>query len=419
MRAELAYILKIVESGDWTNFSNHGILPEMVGIVQPLYDFCGEYWNEYKKTPTLETIKTRFKFVRPDYTFPNEPIEFIADEARKAWLSEKLADSAKFTQNSVGQFNIDQSLNPIETLTNLEQSLQNLRDKISFSSETEDYWSKLPDIIGDLLSGKNVKNRFKTGWSGLDEQVLGFFEKDYIAVSARPGQGKTWMMLWFAINLWKQGNPILFVTLELPKGDIYNRMHSLIGRIDFNTISLGNFDVNLREKKSLEKYADSKDKRPPFYVLEGKDLSGGLNVNSIEAKAKQLGVKVIVIDQFSFLQDVSNERDSRRKMANISKSILRLSKDYNYMVIVAVQANRQATSKDPDHVPEARDIYDTDSILQDCDKLIMFKTYDGMEQLTAKVRKSRTGKSSDEPLKLHWNPGKGDISEMTDTDSIF
>lgn len=83
-----------------------------------------------------------------------------------------------------------------------------------------------------------------TGFSELNRMTGGLQKSDLIILGARPSMGKTAFALNILANLARKNVPVAIFSLEMSSEQLTNRLFSLYGLIDSNSIRLGKLDGN-------------------------------------------------------------------------------------------------------------------------------------------------------------------------------
>ena len=90
-----------------------------------------------------------------------------------------------------------------------------------------------------------------TGFSELNRMTGGLQKSDLIILGARPSMGKTAFALNILANLARKNVPVAIFSLEMSSEQLTNRLFSLYGLIDSNSIRLGKLDGNELERLTL------------------------------------------------------------------------------------------------------------------------------------------------------------------------
>ena len=193
-----------------------------------------------------------------------------------------------------------------------------------------------------------------TGFSELNRMTGGLQKSDLIILGARPSMGKTAFALNILANLARKNVPVAIFSLEMSSEQLTNRLFSLYGLIDSNSIRLGKLDGNELERLTLTSTILS---GKPLYI----DDTAGLNMSKLRTKARKLkrekDIKLLVIDYLQLMQ-------------GSSRSLKLLARELDITIIALSQLSRAVESRQ-DKRPMLSDIRESGAIEQDAD-IVMF-----------------------------------------------
>lgn len=211
----------------------------------------------------------------------------------------------------------------------------------------------------------------KVGYSKLDGLTHGFQPGQLIILAARPGVGKTALALNWALNVVKRGQRAAFFTLEMTKGEVFDRLVSSYGRLDLKSLyHLRGQEVEIAKAKVLE--AADRIRGFPLHV----DDRSQTTVGQIVAKCDRLEVQareklgLVVVDYLQLLSSPADSRASRQseavRVGEISRGLKLFAKDRRVPVVVLSQLNREVEARSG-HRPQLSDLRDSGSLEQDAD----------------------------------------------------
>ncbi|MDD2341579.1 MAG: replicative DNA helicase [Tolumonas sp.] len=209
-----------------------------------------------------------------------------------------------------------------------------------------------------------------SGYADLDKMTAGFQPSDLIIIAARPSMGKTT----FAVNLADHAaqtsdKPAVIFSLEMPEGQIMDRLLSANSRVSHDKIKTGNLDDDdwARLSNGIG-YMISKTK----LII---DDDSGLTPAELRYRAKRLhkehgGLSMIMIDYLQLMRVPELAGNRTLEIAEISRSLKALAKELQIPVIALSQLNRSLEQR-ADKRPINSDLRESGSIEQDAD-VIMF-----------------------------------------------
>jgi replicative DNA helicase len=237
-----------------------------------------------------------------------------------------------------------------------------------------------------------------TGFVDLDQKLGGLRKSDLIIAAARPGLGKTSLLLNMALAASHRFQQhVAIFSLEMSCEQIVERLVSQHSGIDSQRLRDGTL---------------SADDWPIFVQTTGHlasngrmwiDDTPGLTVMQLRAKARRLhaehGLHLIVIDYLQLMAGETRE-NRNQEITYISASLKNLARELNVPVLVASQLSRAVEQRN-DKRPVLSDLRDSGSLEQDAD-VILFIYRDDVynantdrpnvaELIIAKHRKGPTG----------------------------
>ncbi len=210
-----------------------------------------------------------------------------------------------------------------------------------------------------------------TGLHDLDNLTGGLHGSELVILAARPSMGKTALALNIAENVVIDANiPTLFVSLEMARHELAQRLLSSQGRIDGTKFRSG---IMSKEDRQKLVEASAKLSEAPLFI----DDSPTRSMSEIAAEARRLKRKhslgLIVIDYLQLIQP-ENPRDPRQEqVAKIARRLKGLARELTVPVLCLAQLNRQveAGAGKESHRPRLSHLRESGAIEQDAD-VVMF-----------------------------------------------
>ena len=204
-----------------------------------------------------------------------------------------------------------------------------------------------------------------TGFQRTNKYTGGYRPQDLVIVAARPGMGKTALVLKMAIANAKKGVPVGFISMEMS-------MHQLTARaVAIDT----NFHLKQLIKTGFEKPEyfstlsayTNRMKDYPLYI----DDSGKTDITDVIITAKlwkrKYNIGVLIIDYIQLMGDRSIKGTRENELSSISRRLKKLAKELDIPVVVLAQVNRECEKRGASKRPFISDIKDCGSIEQDAD----------------------------------------------------
>jgi replicative DNA helicase len=216
-----------------------------------------------------------------------------------------------------------------------------------------------------------------TGFSDLDFRLAGMQDSNLIILAARPGTGKTAMILNIAqYAAVKEKIPVGIFSLEMSKEELVDRM--LVSQADIDAWKLKTGKLTDDDFTHLSEAMGELAEAPIFI-----DDTPGINIIEMRTKARRLqveqGVRLIIVDYLQ-LADSGRRFDNRvQEVSVISQSMKNIARELRIPMLVCSQLSRAVESRGS-KVPELSDLRESGSIEQDAD-VVMFLYREDSDQM--------------------------------------
>lgn len=222
----------------------------------------------------------------------------------------------------------------------------------------------------DTIISRHGISGIPTGFPPIDKITGGWQSSDFVILAARPGMGKTSLMLNFIRNAAVEFNePVAAFSLEMSAMQLTHRLQSAetgIALERYMRVGLSRDEVEYNHIK-CQKLASA-----PIYI----DDTAGLSIFELKVKLRKLvrekGVKMAVIDyvQLMTVGKGADVHSREQEISYISRNLKAIAKDLNIPVIALSQLSRKVEER-ADKIPQLSDLRESGSLEQDAD-LVMF-----------------------------------------------
>lgn len=319
--------------------------------------------------------------------------ELLFDKYRKRLLAE---GAARLTEGTA--FDV-----PLETLLAELYQMQEVQAKLDEVQTGGSSLSLLDSIVEYLNSLYRPEAApVKTGIGQLDRILGGFYRKRVYALSGRSGMGKSDFSVFIATKLAARGAKVLYLSMEMPRAEIMERIASSISVIDSAIL-------NDPERRTAEQTAAvckclERIKSIPLTLDEQQNISAG----DIVRKIKSHRPDVVFIDHIQLMEQNPYKKYWENAFEN-SKSLKRIAMQENVAVIELVQQNADVERR-RDKTSTLADLKGSDGIGNDADTVMFISAQKGEEPLCGnqafearlEIVKNRQGKTGTVPLR--WQP---------------
>ena len=240
-----------------------------------------------------------------------------------------------------------------------------------------------------------------TGFTALDNVIVGMGDSDLVLVGARPGMGKTSFTMNIATAAaLKTGKKVCVFSLEMSAEQLANRMLSSEAQIDSYKMRSGALTA---EDWSAIAHASSRLAETDLLI----DDTPGISVTAMKSKLRRVkNLGLVVIDYLQLMQGDRRNDNRVQEVADISRGLKLLAKELNVPVVCCAQLSRGPENR-PDKRPMLSDLRDSGAIEQDAD-IVLFLYRDEYykdetaDQSVAEVIVAKNRHGSLEKVKLGW-----------------
>ncbi|MEE8349080.1 MAG: replicative DNA helicase [Acidobacteriota bacterium] len=299
-------------------------------------------------------------------------VEHYARIVKEKSLLRKLIHSA----NEILLRGISNEDDPLELLELAEKSIFSIsQEKIkSGFVQLQDLLTESYENIETLYQRKELITGITTGFVDLDRMTSGLQNSDLIIVAARPGLGKTSLVLNIAQYAAVQDAKVIGIfSLEMAAQQLVTRMLCAEARVDSHKVRSGY--LSKEDWNQLAKTMSTLSRARIFI-----DDAPGISIVEMRSKARRLkaehGLDLLIVDYLQLMTGSSAgsrvRHDNRQQeISAISRSLKGLAKELEVPLIAVSQLSRAPEQRRGDHRPQLSDLRESGSIEQDAD-VVMF-----------------------------------------------
>ncbi|MFH9574262.1 replicative DNA helicase [Streptomyces sp. NPDC017454] len=239
--------------------------------------------------------------------------------------------------------------------------------------------------IGDLLldsleratTPPTNEQRIPTGFMDLDALLSGGWAPgQLVVIGARPAMGKSTVAADFARGAAiKNKIPTLFESLEMGKDELSDRILCAEARIPLHHLKQGIVnDVDMARAARLAPEIAA----APLWINDAATLSLPMLRGRIRNLVRTQGLRLVIVDYLQLMQ--APRAESRQQaVAEISRNLKLIAKDFGITVIVLCQLNRGPEQRQ-EKKPLVSDLRESGAIEQDADIVILLHREDAYEK---------------------------------------
>ncbi len=245
-----------------------------------------------------------------------------------------------------------------------------------------------------------------TGLVDLDRKLGGMSDGGLYIGAGRPGMGKTAFVVGIAWHAARNGVPVDFYSLEMPRDQITERILSAETDIAGDRLRRG--DVNEHEFVRVMEARD-RIRHAPLMI----DHRGGITIGQLAARARRQkrrhGTRLIVVDYLQLMAGSGLRRGDNRvnEITEITTGLKALAKELHLPILALSQLSRGVETRENKR-PQLSDLRESGSIEQDADA-VMFLYREEYYLDQSKPPETDFAKFSDWETKMAAVSGKAEV----------
>lgn len=290
--------------------------------------------------------------------------------------------------------------NPTESIDELLLTAEKRLHQV-MESRRQTTVTDLSDVLLDALAMLDSKTPpgQMTGFQKLDQVLGGFKPGQLVVIAARPAMGKTAFIGQTSVQLAEVGCPVLFISIEMAKLDISQRMLSASTSIPMHRLTRCELEPGDRQRiLDSAQYLSTL----PIAIDDESDTLSSIAA-AVRISKRRYGTKVVVVDYLQLMRPEGRSANREQEVAGMSRGLKRIAKQNGVTVVALAQLNRSVESR-MNKAPQLSDLRESGAIEQDADVVIFLHRpgyYDSnVDESEAQVliRKQRNGPTGDCPM---------------------
>lgn len=290
-----------------------------------------------------------------------------------------------------------------EDIDELSKQFEYYRD---LTIEQPDLTEKIgAEALEKLYDDNPNRDIISTGYKNLDNAIKGFKLKTMTIIGANPSVGKTAFALNLIWNILKGGYDVTFFSLEMTGVDVFNRLASRVKSIP--SLKIRDKNLSSEEIEGVATLYNTLRNHKYFHINDGSNITTReIRKAAAEESDKP---KIIFIDHLSFIKPLNEKADMRVSIAETSRQLTAIAKEYNVAIVCLAQLSR-GNKQRQDKRPEMSDLQESGNIEQDANTILMLHRddYHDIDQMNAEksdtkiiISKNRDGNRGTVDMMFH------------------
>lgn len=267
------------------------------------------------------------------------------------------------------------------------------------SADTVELEDLLPAAIEEL--SQPVTPGFPTGFADLDKVLGGGLHPGTVTiVGARPGVGKSILLLQIAAFIAANGHGALVHSLEMSRSELMNRFFAAEAGVELTSLHehrLSDDDW----RRVLE--ARERAKSWPLAVSDAPRIGiTGIASRARDRARTARGLSVLAVDYLQLVTPHDARAPREQQVAGISRGLKLLARELNVPILAAAQVNRGSEAR-ADKKPTLADLRESGGIEADADTVILlYENPEHVGELELILAKNRHGPKTS--VHVAWAP---------------
>lgn len=331
------------------------------GPYKDIYKFLDACYKKHRKLPSFDIVTDKL-FERRDKIFGedidpdtfllslqaevsmSEPddFEFLVDEVRKRKGYETINDILPEAVQAAKSGEIDEAA---ELLLTAGRSMKATlaEDQVNRTSN-HDF---IDDVLNNYSEAKEDPDKvwgFKTGFAKLDAATYGIDRGEMFLISARPGNGKSMFLLSAAVNMFKAGHNVLYVSIEMPAKQMWQRAVACYAGLEINKIKEGTLEPE-EEARFVEAMKEFKSKSNRFEVLDAPKVTPGTITAVLDQMIDDHLPDVAFIDYLGIMSSDEKGLQDNLAQKSVVEGLREIARVKKIGMFSAAQLNRPEKGK--------------------------------------------------------------------------
>ncbi len=315
----------------------------------PAFEFLRNFHTTYGGLPSVDLMNVEGY----DLSVPRGPMAYYVDECRKRAIYNYINGAQGQLLESLRTRDMDGAIQVIQSSLNSVSSLRTEEDVITLQEAARRVMEQYDEA--HLHPGRQG---ITLGWNILDDVTGGAENGDLVTIVARTNIGKSWTLVWMALQAWRAGHSVLFASMEMTTEAVVRRFIGLERTVNPRFIREGRLSI-MRETE-IRRSIDGMTSRPPFHLLSGNMKK---ETSDLDALIQEFVPDIVLVDA-GYLMKPKGGKQWRAKWeeaATVATELKDLCLARNRPIIQSVQFSKQQKDGDKSE-PDLMNIGGTDEI---------------------------------------------------------
>jgi replicative DNA helicase len=295
-----------------------------------------DHFKRYKSLPSQEKARQLFVFAEP-------PPGLTAKELRDNLIMIRLKGGARMLQDDFARmWSAKDVLSNPDELSRVMSLYQNEIRRLARPIGTYNLADEADMIFKDISDVRDGKIKyFPMGpWPTLNELVGGLKAGETCTTAGRPKAGKSQVLLAQAMAVWMAGNKVHFVSPELMRAEVRQRIFGYLSTISHASIRRARISNWAMER--LERVLKMEFRKLPDFTIQASDNETfGGRMTDIIGEVDRIRPDALFIDAAYNITPVGNHGKAQwERLSGLEREYVQLAMDAHVPLYKVVQFNR-------------------------------------------------------------------------------
>lgn len=292
-------------------------------------------------------------------------------------------------------------------------------------STSQETLRPLADAMREAVDAINHRTRpgyrsdlVATGLNKLDDETAGGFAPgELVILAARPGRGKTAMLLQLTRQFADAGCAPLLFSLEMRARE--NAARVLAAESQTSTrIFRGSDTPNEYQIQRISAALERLSNGAPAWIDDAPDATAAKISSTARRCQRTQGTKIVLVDYLQLLRPTNPKEPRQLQVGQMARDMKLLARNLGIVVVCAAQLNREVEGR-PDPTPRLSDLRDSGEIEQHADFVFFLHGSAATQHLSEETIRLICGKgrsvAAGYELPLHWHKPRMTFTETIPT----
>jgi len=254
---------------------------------------------------------------------------------------------------------IESASNP-ETEDTLSDTVQKALVAVAAEAESgsniesiEEAVDKRIDEYENIIKNKGKLMGLTYGLPPLDKHTGGMRQGQLIVLGGQTKSGKTALALNVAYMTANAGNKVGFISLEMPSGELIDRLVASSSGVDISMLSKG---INESDFKKME-FSLNQIKKLPIWIRDESQINPMQMMAAARRMVAAHGIQILFVDYLQLIS-ASNTKESReRQVAECSRCLKLIAKELKITVFALTQLNSENNARESRAIEMDADLF--------------------------------------------------------------